>query len=239
MQATNVITENTITKESISFYNAIAGSYETMLEQQSFNKTVRKIVATKFCETVKTGNVLDFGGGTGMDLQRLSENGYKIFFCEPSNSMRKKAIAFKEKNLNNKDIVFLNDDEIDFIKWTMGSPFSEKIQGVLSNFAVINCIPDINLLFKNLSCVMSTGANFIALVLDGRKRMIQSGIRDAFAAILFKKPIAMPVQHSGSKQTVFVYSLKEIKKASDPYFMFCSAEYLAGSGFCIIHLIKK
>jgi len=49
----------------------------------------------------------------------------------------------------------------------------------------------------------------------------------------------MSVKHKGDEQMVFIYSLKEIKKASELYFNLHSFEYLTEYGFCLVHLIKK
>jgi SAM-dependent methyltransferase len=235
--STNI--ENAIKEKNISFYNAIAGNYEAMLEEQSFNKIVRQIVADKFYENVKEGNVLDFGGGTGLDLKWLAYNNYHLFFCEPSTGMRKKAIAYKATFLSNKDIFFLDDDTTDYTNWCTTPPFKNKMDAVLSNFAVINCIPDIELLFKNLASVMNPGGNLVALVLDDRKRMAKFSIKNIIKSFILQKTITMPVKYNGNEHTVFIYSMKKLRKAAAPYFNFCSHEYLTEYGFCLIHLTKK
>ncbi|HTB53554.1 MAG TPA: class I SAM-dependent methyltransferase [Ferruginibacter sp.] len=231
--------ENAIKEKNISFYNAIADGYDTVLEKQQFNKIVRRIVEGKFLEVVKNGNVLDFGGGTGLDLHWLTDNNYKVFFCEPSTGMRKNAVAYKETSLKDKDIIFLNNNATDYTTWKDAPPVAEKIDAVLSNFAVINCIPDINSLFENLALVMNQGGNMIALVLDGRNKLYRSGLRKNIRSFILQQPITMFVKDKDKEQTVFVYSLKKIKKAADPYFEFCSSERLAEYGFCLIHLIKR
>jgi SAM-dependent methyltransferase len=231
--------ESLIKEKNISFYNSIADNYEAMLEQQSFNKIVRQIVADKFCKNVTEGNVLDFGGGTGLDLKWLADNKYHIFFCEPSVGMRKKAIAYKENILITNDILFLDDAAVDYTNWCIAPPFHEKMDAVLSNFAVINCIPDIESLFKNLSSIMNQGGHLVALVLDDHKRIANSTLKNIVKSFILKRPITMPVKYNGNAHTVFIYSMRELRKATNPYFNFYSYEYLTEYGFCLINLTKK
>ena len=54
-----------------------------MMENDA-DKIVRAKVANKFCDIVKDGGVLDFGGGTGLDIQWLTNKNFAVFFCEPS-----------------------------------------------------------------------------------------------------------------------------------------------------------
>ena len=77
--------------ENILYYNAIANEYNDMVDTDA-DRIVREKVANKFCSIVKASVVLDFGGGTGLDLEWLASNNHTIFFCEPSAGMRGKAI---------------------------------------------------------------------------------------------------------------------------------------------------
>jgi SAM-dependent methyltransferase len=210
-----------------------------MLSKEQSNTLVRKIVADKFYENVGSGNVLDFGGGTGLDMEWLTKKYYHIFFVEPSVFMRQKAMALKQKDFSKKNIDFLNDDETDFCNWHNASPFTEKIDAVLSNFAVINCIPDIQSLFKNIAAVQKQGGHLIALILDDDAETKKLSIIKIIKRFILHKVIDMQVKYNGHQQTVFLYSQKEIDKASGPYFNFMSTESLAEYGFNLIHLTRK
>ena len=164
--------EQSIIKQNISFYDEIAEQYDEILEQDQNNIFVREKVAVVFSKLLPSGLVLDFGGGTGKDLGWLTEKGYPVIFCEPSVKMREKAILFSKKNLPGSDITFLDNAAADFVSWPFNLPFSQKVDGTLANFAVINSIPDIKLLFKNLSLVIKQGGHLLMLVLksDLKKR---------------------------------------------------------------------
>jgi SAM-dependent methyltransferase len=221
-------------EKNIAYYNEIAANYDTILDQESSNETVRKRVKEKFIGTVKAGWVLDFGGGTGRDLNWLLDNQYKIIFCEPSKQMRQKAID-EHKNNN---ITFLENDKVDFTSWHIELPFAIKADAILSNFAVINCIDDIELLFKNLAQIIKPGGHFIALMLNNKyKQTWRGNLREFVRSFISSKPPVINIKYKDHEQTVYVYSPKKIKKASAVYFDMCSQETLFQ--FTLFHFVRK
>jgi len=75
---------------------------------------------------VKPGWIMDFGGGTGLDIKWLTENGYKIFFCEPSAEMRQQAINYNNNILHSADIYFLQEPVANFKTWNKSSSVFRK-----------------------------------------------------------------------------------------------------------------
>jgi len=227
-------------EQNITYYDRIANSYDQLMEQDDSNKLIRQKVKAKFLSYVQAGQVLDFGGGTGIDLEWLSANNYKIFFCEPSVSMREKAMQYNNNILHYNDIVFLDTAQTDFTGWGKVPPFSEQVDAILSNFAVINNIQDIELLFKHLALVIKPGGHFMIVFLDlSFKKKLGLNRRSAIQSFIFRTTFIMYVWHHEHKQTVFVHPEKKIKKASAPYFRYCSAEVLGGFGFKLMHLRRK
>ena len=228
-----------IGEQNILYYDKIADSYDHILDQESLNDIVRKKVENKFMSYVKPGLVLDFGGGTGRDLKWLTENHYKIFFCEPSEGMKGKAIHYNQNVLHKNNIVFLEKAKTDFTTWNQELPFTDKVDAILSNFAVINCIPQIELLFKNLSLVIRPGGMLIALILDDRAKGLTSRLRNAIRSFIIKTPRTIDIKYKEHQQTVYVYSTKQMKRSSKLYFDFINRESLPGFGFILVHLVRK
>jgi len=226
--------------ENIVFYNSIAQTYDAILEHEQSNKIIRQKVAENFCRVVKPGWIMDFGGGTGLDLTWLSENGYKILFCEPSSGMRQQAINYNNAILHNPHIIFLDSSKTDFKTWNDNPPTSEKLNGILSNFAVINNISEIELLFKNLAMLLNASGDLVALMLDKdfQKNRLKKLV-NMMRSFVFQKPIKLYVSHKTNRQIVYAHSLNQIKKASKPYFNFCSKDSFPEFGFVLIHLTKK
>jgi SAM-dependent methyltransferase len=222
--------------QNISYHDQAATSYDSVMHKDSANKEVRQKVKEKFTSLLPSGRVLDFGGGTGLDLEWLTAGGYTIFFCEPSVPMRKKAISYNDRILHYKDILFLEDDEADFISWQEKTPFPQKVDAILSNFGPLNYIPDIELLFRNMAGVIRPGGHFVMLILEFS---FSKKLKWHRRSLIFGKPFVMYIPYEESReQTVFVYSIKEIRKASAGYFNYCGHESIPGFGFALVHLVR-
>jgi SAM-dependent methyltransferase len=227
-------------RTNIFYYDAIAAEYESMLNNDVKNLLIRDTVAKKFLTVVKGGHVLDLGGGTGLDIGWLIKHGYPITFCEPSQAMRQIAMEKMQKDCPDSAIFFLDDEQSDFRNWTDSFPFDEGMDAALANFAVINCIPDIGLLFEKLSLALKPGGHLIALVLDDPflKRLL-SNPRGTIRSIFSHKPVTLIVVYKNQRQKVYLYSVSTIRKASIPKFDLISQNRLKGYGFRLIHLIRK
>lgn len=227
-------------EQNISYYNEAANEYNNIMDLEQSNQFVRRKVKEKMLGLLKSGWVLDFGGGTGLDLEWLASGHYKILFCEPAVAMREKAIRFNDESLHKNDIVFLETGKTDFRNWHHELPFSQKVDAILSNFGVINYIPDLPLLFKNLAGIIKPGGHFIALVLDlSFKKKLKSHRRNAISSFVLRHPFVMYIPYKEERQTVIVHTLKEIKKASRDYFDYCSEESLSKFGFTLIQLVRN
>ncbi|QBZ96857.1 class I SAM-dependent methyltransferase [Flavobacterium sangjuense] len=225
-----------ISKQNNRYYDKIAADYDAMLSHNTQEDFLRKKVAEKLTSFLKEGTVLDFGGGTGEDLKWLLEHHYKVIFCEPSSGMRKMAMdKFPEAG-----IVFLENSQTDFTSWDETLPFQEKVNGVIANFAVLNCILDLDLFFKKLTLITAEKAEIVLLVLHyNLKKRMQMNFFGALKSLNGAKPMNVKVAFQGEKQLVYLHSVKSIRKATAEYFEFQSCELLKEEGFSLIHLTKK
>lgn len=224
--------------QNISFYNEIAAHYDPMLEREGANKVIRETVAQKFTSIVPSGMVLDFGSGTGRDLPWLVKQGYSIICCEPALAMRLMALENHRRSLPHADVIFLEGEATDFRRWHTTPPFPGHVDAILSNFAVFNCIPDITLLFRNLSVVLKKGGNLVALILDKEYAALRFSPMRRFIASVSGKTLVMPVQYNDKHQMVYLHPLNTLKRASAPWFYFKDIARLP-SGFSLIDLSKK
>jgi SAM-dependent methyltransferase len=224
--------------ENIAFYNEIADNYDIILDQENSNAIVRQRVKEKFTGIVAGGWVLDFGGGTGRDLDWLTENNYHVVFCEPSEGMRQKAIGRYAARPLISHVTFLNNDQVDFATWHTQAPFSTKMDAIISDFAVFNCIADIDLLYKNLARVLKPGGHLVALVLNHKyKKTWRWKLREFLRSIISRKPVMKNIQYKDHRQTVYFHSHNQNKNASAAYFELRSTENLFE--FTLIHFVKK
>jgi len=229
-----------ISTQNISYYDEIAAGYEGILNEDPTNDFIRAKFKARFKAFIKSGTVMDFGGGTGLDLGWLVQEKYHIIFCEPSAGMRKIAMERSKIEFPGAPIQFLNESQTDFRNWNGGFPFEQKLNGVLANFAVINCIPDIDLLFEKLAAAVAPGGIVLALVLEaGITKRFRSNLKGTIRSFFYGDPVSFFIKHKDKRQQVYLHSYGQIRKSAGNYFEQKLPERLAGSGFSLIHLIRK
>jgi SAM-dependent methyltransferase len=228
------------TQQNISYYNEIADNYDELMARQDYNARIRQKVKEKMLALVPPGWVLDFGGGTGLDLPWLTGHHYNVIFCEPSAGMREKAVDFANHTDRRSEILFLEDEHTDFNTWEQELPFSQQTDAILANFGVFNNIDNLDRLFKNLSLVIKPGGYLITLVLERSiPKMLQWHRRNALRTLFLRTPFVMYVWNGDHQQVVFVHTIGDIKKAAAPYFTYCTHEPLKGFGFTLIQFARK
>lgn len=229
-----------ISSQNALFYDGIANQYDLLMNDQDKNALTRLKVAGKFTQLVHSGNVMDFGGGTGLDLPWLTSQDYEIIFCEPSSGMRQKAIELNKMKLRSNRISFLSGQENDFTSWNQRNPFTKKLDGVLSNFAVLNNIPDLTTLFQAIAEIMKPGAHFIACIIDNHLLKILSNYPGQFLKLTISgKPITTTIHFKEYEQLVYIHTMHQIRKSSRPFFQLVNSESIDGTSFKLIHLMRK
>jgi hypothetical protein len=154
--------------------------------------------------------------------------------------MREQAVRFAGASLSDREIFFLEGMRTDFRTWIDQLPFSHKIDAVLSNFAAVNCIPDLRALFESWSLVLRPGGQVMLLMMDGQPagnfyRRLMRRVLSFFSGTA----IHMSLGYKSYQQTVYVHSKNSVRKAASAWFEFRSSESLPGSGFKLIHLVRK
>lgn len=228
--------EFNVKKESInSFYNSIAETYEGQLTD--LDKQAREEIARLFSSQVHKGIVLDFGGGTGLDLPWLLTSQSRIFFIEPSSAMRRVAI---EKFKHEERITFL-EDGLDFTQWTEDQlPIKERADGVLANFAVLNCINDIDSYFEKIAFLCRENCHLMVIVIDPRYRaMIRNYSITSALRLLYRERLTILNKNKGVYHETYLYTLRAIRKAARKYFVFKSWQPIGFSNFIAVSLIKR
>jgi SAM-dependent methyltransferase len=230
--------ESAIIRQNISYYNEIAGQYDQIMDADRSNEQVRQKLKEKLISNLQSGWVIDFGGGTGLDLEWLSEAGYNIYFCEPSQPMRSRAMALDNFEKLHRNIIFLESEKTDFSKWHKESPFPGKADALIANFGVVNYIPDLKCLFQNLAIVLQPGAPMMLVTLKiSFRRRLKWHRRNALWSLLWGKTFVMYISHNSERQTVFVHSANRIRKAAARWFEFRGSQPV--SGFSLLHLTRK
>ncbi|MGN6569185.1 MAG: methyltransferase domain-containing protein [Flavipsychrobacter sp.] len=219
----------------ISFYDLHAADYNSRMSASDDN--VRWAVRQYFSNYVQAGSVLDFGGGTGLDLLWLSEYYSQVIFIEPSMNMSAEAYKISEGRDN---IIFVRGN-IDFNKWDQDCmPFNGKVNGVMANFAVFNCIRNIDKLFEKLDLVCTSDGYIIAAVLnaDLKSLLKNYSLKIALKSML-NRSIGIANNQKGVAHITYLHTKKQYKSASAKHFELIDYRPVANSNFAVIIFRKK
>jgi SAM-dependent methyltransferase len=211
------------------FYDSIAREYDHFMTED--DRGVRDIVYRAIEDICPSGTAVDFGGGTGLDLPYLSK-GHKVFFIEPSVEMR--AVAKQRSNSLN-DIHFI-DNNLQFENWNGERlPFPEKADLILMNFAVLNCISNLPLLFQQLALICHPGPFIIATILNPSPWHLLKTRPAALLKYYFTRMKGYN-NYKGISHTAYIYKRSAVRKASSPTFEVISLQPVLNSPFSLLIL---
>lgn len=214
-----------------AFYNIIADQYNSQLTES--DEKIRAFVSIEFKKLVKGINILDFGGGTGLDLNWLLQS-YTVFFLEPAINMR----TIARNNLEADGNVFFATENIDFNTWDEGNlPFSEKVDGVLMNFAVLNCIRNIDVLFNRLAMLCNEQAHLFALVINDDN--IRTNPVKKLLYSMINKPVTIYNNGKGIGHKTYLHTREQLRSAFKKRFNYISCNPIEFSNFTLLILTKK
>lgn len=208
----------------LEFYDSIAPDYDSHMTES--DKKARLSVRDLFRKYVTSGNILDFGGGTGLDLPWMVESGYNVLFMEPSEKMR--AIAHQRIQSNN--VTFIND-------WGDTRLFQQKVNGIFANFAVFNCIEnDFDVLFQTFARISSDNCYVVVTVIDPRfGNMIKHYSIVAATKMLLRSRLTI----QSDRLPTYIHSISSLRKTSCEYFTLQSIVALDVSSFAVLIFKKK
>jgi hypothetical protein len=225
---------------ALNYYNIIADQYDDFMLGDS-EQRVREMVSNEFMKTIPAGNILDFGGGTGQDLPwLLRHHGYHVFFFEPSYNMR----SIAQKNISmcyDVDKPAFIGQNLPISNWTDGHlPTYEKMNGILANFAVLNCIPNIEEFFDKLSLICNSGCHVMATVLNASfaKMVTKYPLKTAMGALLSGRATIYN-NYKGKGHATYLHTVKQFKAAAERHFVFDSCIPLKISDFALIKFVRK
>lgn len=221
------------------YYDLIAPEYNSLLERDPTNALVRTKVEQYFRSQVPKGRVMDFGGGTGLDLPWLMEISERIIFCEPSIKMRQIAMNHIEHHPARDGVLFLDDESSNVLNWAPGVPTSEPLDACLANFAVLNNIRNLDLIFDKLSSIVKAGGDLIVNILDANLKTLITRYPTEYLRSLFTSEILTYTLYHETKQDVFLHPIGKIKRSANPFFETKCVMPLKGYGFTLVHLKRR
>lgn len=194
------------------FYDAVAPSYDELLEADATNSINRQEVQAALRDALAPGSrILDFGAGTGSDWDWLLAAGYDVVGYEPSAGMR----AVSAERPVAQQVVTIDD----LSAW-QSEPVDAHFDGILANFAVLNHVRDLAPVFATFDTVLRPGGQVFLVVLDpGRGSAPES------------------VEYGGRKTPVYAHAVADISAAS-PSFDLTVDRALTGNRFRLLQFSK-
>ncbi len=181
----------------------------------------RRAVRRQLLRTFPAGSrLLELGGGTGDDALFLAEQGRNVVLTDGSPAMVARAAekvraAGWRHRIETRELALEQLAEVGR-RWS-GTPFD----GAYSNFAVLNCVPDLALVARGLAPLLQPGAS-VLLVVFGRwavgEILIQLALGNRRGAFRRFARGDVPARLGGHKFTVRYPSLGDFRRAFVPCF---------------------
>jgi ubiquinone/menaquinone biosynthesis C-methylase UbiE len=229
------MTRNLVSTEA--YYDHIARDYNGLMTES--DNHVREQVKGLFKTWVSSGIVLDFGGGTGLDLPWLVDYS-KVYFLEPSVGMR--AVARKNTVLSEQASKISFAEENVFTQgWSASHlPFPEKMNGILMNFAVMNCVEKPQELFEKISLVCHPSCRVVATIINpSLKSAFKNYSWKSVLTLYLTGRLATRARHGEYEQKAYVHTVSSLVRASRKDFELLSCVSLGSSDFSVLIFSRR
>jgi SAM-dependent methyltransferase len=215
---------------NLAFYDHIATQYDSHLT--AADHRARLQVEKIFCQFVAGPCIMDFGGGTGLDLAWTSKKYEKVVFVEPSAKMREQAV---QKGAAYHNVEFVQDT-CDFSRWMPTHlPCTDKVDGILANFAVFNCISDLAQLFDKIALVARQRSYLIATMIDPKPSRIASHYTLlAMVRLMITSRIVISSGFMDGHRETYIHALHTLRRSCYPHFVLRERIPLNEVNFCVL-----
>ena len=145
-------------------FDAVAESYDDTFTDSAIGRAQRQSVWRIIDRTFRPGQrILEINCGTGVDAKHMAEQGIRVLACDASSGMINEARRRMEVS-KGRDLVDLKALATEKIHHLAGE---DLFDGVLSNFAGLNCAADLKSVARDLAPLVCRGGRAI-LCLFGR-----------------------------------------------------------------------
>ncbi len=202
-------------------FDAIADGYDAIFTDSLIGLAQRKQVWRKLDATFRSGDrVLELNCGTGADANHLAELGVSVVALDASAAMVKKA---QDKCAKHGGKVSVRQLAIEQLAELQGSG---TFDGVVSNFAGLNCVEDMNSVATELARLTRPGGSLV-LCIYGTRCMWETGwysLQGDFQRAFRRRRARASASVAGSPITVFYPSFSAVERAFQPQFTLLETE---------------
>jgi len=231
---------NKYNSSAIDYYNAISDKYDDLLNTNPSHKIIRDEVKQYFVKNVNGKTVLEFGGGTGGDLAWLIKAGFSVIFCEPAVKMKEIAVTNVKKIKALDKVTFLSNDHSDFQSWTKDNlPFEGRVDAVISNFAVLNSIKDLNALSAKFALITNENSSLIVIVLNVKAKYLIRNRINILKSIIKDSGLTTSIKHGEAYLTTYLHRQRILIGSMSKYFKVICSFPLSDESFLLIHFVRN
>lgn len=152
-----------VLRPAASAFDAMAERFDSRFGEWASVTAQRRAVRRELSATLPPGGqVLELGGGTGLDAEWLAQQGYQVTLTDPSPTMV--AIAGRRLSPFQAPAQVLAAEDLD--TWSAhrladGAPLFD---GAFSNFAALNCVDDLAPVGRGLARLLRPGAPLLLVI---------------------------------------------------------------------------
>jgi SAM-dependent methyltransferase len=197
-----------------SFYDGIAKDYDAQMSRIPGDAWAREAFQDFVMREVSPGEVLlDFGCGTGLDIEVYAERGFRVVGYDSSPAMAGEAVNRCRTGIERRLVDIFSGPYEDFLRkpWAMNPP-----SAIASNFAVLNLVPSLHEAFARFHEILQPGGRvFLSLLNPCHPRnLVTPGLtRPMFRALLHG--IA---DFPSAKVPTLLYCERFVRRAAWPFF---------------------
>lgn len=202
----------TSTNSAIDYYDIIAENYNEMMRDDEPNVKVREAVRNYFCRSVPKGQILDFGAGTGLDLEWQLRAGYEVVFYEPSANMASE--AEKSLGISNREGVNTMVGKLANLESISALP-DDSLEAVFSNFAALNSVESLEETFGVFASKLKPGGHLICVLTNNFDKV--SRLKSMFSDLTGSQAaVSKKVEYTkGQSMHVYYHSGRSLKRAGN------------------------
>ncbi|MBI1940383.1 MAG: methyltransferase domain-containing protein [Acidobacteria bacterium] len=200
-------------------FDRLADGYDEIFTNSAVGRAQRSQVWEEADRLFRPGQrILEINCGTGVDAMHLASRGVEVVACDASPRMIATARARLAEAVHRAGVDFrvLATEEIALLKET------ESFDGLLSNFAGLNCVEDLSAAARSLALRLKPGAKALLCLFgpcclwETAWYLSQGNFQKAFRR--FRRSGVSANLGTQGEVKVHYFSVKELELALAPYF---------------------
>lgn len=144
------------------YWDETSASYDEVFTNTVIGRAERDAVWRELDRVFQAGQrILELNCGTGVDALRLAEHGVRVLACDLSPGM----IEAARRRLESSAVAHLVDFRVLRTEEIGALAGEGPLDGAFSNFAGLNCVPDLAGVARTLGCLMRPSARMLFCML--------------------------------------------------------------------------